>query len=118
MFNVRCSLVCPEPVSVTNNVVATHLFRIAQEAVTNAIKHGRARSIEIMLSPAESRVRLSVSSDGVPLPPLEQRGSGLGLRIMKYRAAVIGGDLTIDPGAEGGAVVACSVPATSLEVKA
>ena len=79
---VACTLVCEQAVLVPDNGMATQLFRIAQEAVTNAIKHTTAAQIVVSLEAADGRLRLSIHDDGEGLPSdLDQTGS-LGLRIM------------------------------------
>jgi signal transduction histidine kinase len=89
---------------------ATHLYRIAQEAVSNALKHGQAKRIIVRLARTEAGTILEILDDGVgvpdPLPP--QRG--MGLRIMAHRATMIGGTLTVRRGPAGGTVVTCTVP--------
>lgn len=115
MFRIKCHFECPTQVLVTNDLAATHLFRIAQEALSNAVKHGHARDVEIKLSEAPNSVCLAVGNDGASFPPREQRGNGLGLRIMNYRAAVIGGALTIGPGQRHSTVVTCVVPKSALD---
>ncbi len=109
MFRVRCRFSCRRPVLVKDNSMATHLFRIAQEAITNAIKHGRPGRIEINLTRTPARVCLEVKDNGVGLPARQSKSLGMGLRIMRYRASVIGGSLKIQKAAGGGTVVACAV---------
>jgi len=104
---LECRLECPHPVAVRDNAVATHLYRIAQEAVNNAVKHGRAGSIVIQLHAAGERVELKVIDDGVGIDfPLKSSG-GIGLHTMEYRARTIGGVLSIGKGPEKGTVVSC-----------
>jgi two-component system, NarL family, sensor histidine kinase NreB len=97
LFHVRCRFYCPAPMLISNNTVATHLFRIAQEAVSNAIKHGHARNVEIKMLSAAGEVQLSVSDDGRGLRASPPQGQGMGLRIMRYRAEMIGGALSVNP---------------------
>ena len=96
---VECSFHCEGSVDVDSNEVATHLFRIAQEAVTNAVKHSGAKHIRISLIGKGPRLVLSIQDDGSGLPPdamnQSSPASGMGLRTMKYRAKVVGADLTI-----------------------
>jgi PAS domain S-box-containing protein len=106
MQGVRCVFECAAPVPVENNAVATHLFRMAQEAIHNAVKHGHARHIVVELTDGAG-VSLTIRDDGRGIPPEGQRGSGSGLRIMAYRARVIEGRLTITRGENGGTVVQC-----------
>ena len=100
------------PVRLTDPTAATHLYRIAQEAVGNAIRHGRPNRIEIALSEVSpSHLRLAVRDDGAGLPPDAGRSRvGLGLRIMAHRARMIGGELVVRAGVADGTVVECSFP--------
>ena len=112
LFNIPCRFECPLPVLLKDKAKATHLFRIAQEAVSNAIRHGRASRIELALSSNPADITLAVRNDGLPFrpPPLAHRG--MGLAIMKYRAGRIGGSLLVQPGTESGTEVICSIPAS------
>ena len=85
-----------------------HLYRIAQEAIQNALKHAAAKSIEIELSSRPGAVTLSVTDDGQGLSA--DAGSGLGMRTMRFRASAIGAKLSIMRGVSGGNAVVCSVP--------
>jgi len=89
---------------------ANHLFRIAQEAVRNAIRHGGSRRINVNLRIDTDRLALEISDDGGGLPPPAARGAGLGLRIMAHRAAMIGAGLVVADGPAGGTVVRCELP--------
>jgi signal transduction histidine kinase len=109
LFKVSCHLECPRSVLVRNNAAATHLYRIAQEAVTNSIKHGRARVIRIGLSANSGRIALSVSDNGVGLKKSVSQPKGLGLRIMDNRASMIGGTLQVQTNSDGGVDVICTV---------
>ena len=86
LFQVRCHFTCRRPVLVEDNTVATHLYRIAQEAVTNAIKHGKPGRIEISLTETPGRINLAVKDDGSGMPARPRKKAGMGLRIMRYRA--------------------------------
>ena len=110
LFNVGCRFTCRPPVLIEDNTTATHLNRVAQEAVTNAIKHGKPSFIQISLARAAGRILLTVKDNGVGLPTRPRKPRGLGLRIMQYRAGTIGGALTIQNETGGGASVLCSVP--------
>jgi PAS domain S-box-containing protein len=91
-----------------DSVAATHLYRIAQEAVTNALKHGRAQHIDISLNSVDGKSVLRVANDGVA-PQNFENSQGMGLRIMRYRAGLINASLTMDPADHGGMVVTCTV---------
>jgi signal transduction histidine kinase len=106
---IRCELHCPRPVPVEDNNTATQLYRIAQEAVTNAVKHGRPKTITIHLDAPRGRPRLSVCDDGEGIQPGGEKIQGSGLRIMRYRANVIGAALDIRPADGGGTIVLCAL---------
>ena len=108
MFRVECRFDCARPVLVRNNVFATHLYRIAQEAINNAIKHGKAKCIRIVLKPAGDKVTLAVTDDGVGFSADTKKSGGLGLHIMRYRAGVVGAVLEVRSGPDGaGTTVTC-----------
>src|SRR5262249_32632128 len=92
-----------------DSLTATHLFRLAQEAVSNALKHGRAKHIEISLQRNKGYIALRIANDG-PKARIAEENRGVGLKVMRYRAGLIGGDLTIESAKSGGAVVTCTVP--------
>ena len=98
-----------EPVAVADNLTATHLYLIAQEAVHNAVKHARPRNIRISLD-ANDLLVLSVQDDGIGMPASRpENHGGLGLRIMRNRAAIIGATLTIQPAEPTGTLVTCAL---------
>jgi signal transduction histidine kinase len=105
---VRCRFAVDEPVFIQNDVAAINLYRIAQEAVTNAIKHSHARTISIGLGAVEDEITLTVKDDGIGFPESLDRPNGMGLHIMNYRARMIGASLDIRRGAGGGTIVICS----------
>jgi len=101
-------------VLVTDQAVAIHLYRIAQEAVSNALKHGKAGRIEINLTASANAAALAVTDNGVGLPRKPRKRTGMGLRIMRYRAEVIGGTLSAEPLPGGGTRVVCTLPEALL----
>ena len=108
-FKVACEFECKAPVIIQEATTATNLYRIAQEALMNAIRHGQARHVSIRLIAAGDSATLSIADDGVGL--LEQppaKGSGLGIRIMAYRASMIGAVFDIRRRSGGGTIVSCS----------
>jgi two-component system CheB/CheR fusion protein len=109
-MEVTCRFRCGKSVSVKNLVEAKQIYRITQEAITNAIKHGKAKNINIKLRFTKSGIVLSVKNDGLDFPKLSTRTKGLGLKIMKYRTDLIGGSLDIRKGDKGGTVVTCIFP--------
>jgi len=93
-----------------NHAAATHLFRIVQEAVSNALKHGKAKKISIQLREDPARLHLQVSDNGIGFPKNFTGGNGMGLRIMQTRISMVGGTVTIEQNATGGVTVICSAP--------
>ena len=109
MFSVNCELQCDPEIKIPDNTIAVHLYRIAQEAATNAVKHGRAKNIELNFIAAKSRLLLRIKDDGQGFPPDYGKGKGMGLRVMHHRARIIGASLSIRQAKEGGIVVTCSL---------
>jgi len=107
MFKIKCRFQCEEPILVQNNEAATHLYRIAQEAINNAIKHGKANRIIITFQPMGDKHGLLVTNDGVAFPNDVRPSRGMGLRIMNYRAGQIGATLQIRSDREKGTTVMC-----------
>ncbi|WP_419187385.1 chemotaxis protein CheB [Stieleria bergensis] len=109
---VACSFAQHGPPSIESNTVATHLYRIAQEAVNNAQRHGKATDIRISLSTGDDQTELEVSDNGIGVDEAnlrQHRREGMGLQIMEYRAHVIGGVLSISPGSNDGTIVQCKI---------
>lgn len=109
LFKVRCRFKCESPVLVKDSGMAMNLYRIAQEAVTNAIKHGKAREIVIELEPTETGLELNIRDDGIGLSATPAPSSGMGLRIMAHRAGILGAVFCAQRGVAGGTVVSCKV---------
>jgi two-component system, LuxR family, sensor kinase FixL len=110
IFHVQCRCDFAEPVAMHDHAAATHLFRIAQEAVSNAIKHGKARRLNISLRDSRGRIVLKVSDNGRGFPRRTTNAKGMGLRIMQSRASMIGGAMVIERNTNGGMSVTCAVP--------
>jgi two-component system sensor histidine kinase UhpB len=89
-----------------------HLYRIALEAMANAVKHGRAKRVKVVLARKREALVLTITSDGKPFPDIEAEKSGLGLRLMYYRATLLGASIKIGAGRRGGTVVECNLPLT------
>jgi len=107
-FGIRCRFQYECPVLIPENSTATHLYRIVQESVNNAIKHGKATDILIALHRQEGKIRLSIQDNGVGLPEnLKKESKGMGLRIMQYRAHIIGGTLEVSRRERGGTLIEC-----------
>ncbi len=116
LFSVSCRFVCDVPVLLDDVAAATHLFHIAQEAVSNAIKHGHAARIVLALSVHDGMGRLAIEDDGVGIGNTPASQSGMGLRIMGYRASMIGGSLDVrrEPDSTG-TTVDCRFPMRGRE---
>jgi PAS domain S-box-containing protein len=93
--------------------VRNHLYRIAQEAIHNALKHSGAKNIDIELWSRPGDLRLSVIDDGRGIASDIDKRTGLGMRTMRFRASAIGGKLSVTSSANGGNSVVCDVPAKS-----
>ncbi len=104
---LRCDFVCPEPVRFAETKVATQLYRIAQEAVTNAVRHSGAGRIIIGLARTGAQLELTVEDDGKGLPD-EPASSGLGFGTMAFRARLIGAELQFSARPGGGVRFGCT----------
>jgi PAS domain S-box-containing protein len=119
IFQVDCRFECEPLVRVQDPARVTHLFRIAQEAVSNAIKHGKAARIVIRLTRQRDAIVLVISDNGSGFPETAPKQKGMGLRIMQSRAGMIGGTLSVENNPEGGARIICVVGlATGTKQKA
>jgi signal transduction histidine kinase len=109
LFHITCRARCDAPVQMPDKSIGIHLYRIAQEAISNAIKHGGAKRVDIKLRVGSDGIVLGVSDNGVGFPPRLQKRRGMGLRVMQYRASVVGGSLTVQRRLGGGTIVECKV---------
>jgi signal transduction histidine kinase len=107
-FKIPCAFECDGPVVIRDPDVATHLYRIAQEAITNAVKHSNAGEIVVRLE-VGAGVTLTICDDGIGLPENPRNGKGMGLRTMAYRASVIGATFNIERLPPGGTRVTCQL---------
>ncbi len=111
LFGIRCTFKCDRPVELKDTEVAVHLYRMTQEAITNAIKHGKAKNIQMALAYGKNESTLMVKNDGLDFPKASRaKGRGMGLQIMGHRAEIIGGSLDIHKAAGGGTIVTCRFP--------
>lgn len=95
---------------------ATHVYRIVQEALTNVIRHSRATDVSITLETTGGELHLKIDDNGRGFEkPAPDSTGGLGLKIMRYRAQMLGGDLVLESGAGGGASVRCSCPLDAVQ---
>jgi signal transduction histidine kinase len=109
IYPVKCRLISRSPVTLEDGAVAHHLYRIAQEAVINAVKSGKAKHIIIRLGARSTLCVLSVTDNGVGIQNAASR-QGMGLNIMKYRARMIDAALRIRSIPRGGTRVTCAFP--------
>jgi len=110
MFSLNCRLNVSAPAALMiDKRTSSHLYRIVQEAVTNSVRHGRPKSIDIEVLAREEGLRISVTDDGsgISLPVDPENGSGI--RNMTYRARLIGAQLEIQGKTEGGTTVVCTL---------
>ena len=107
---VECELQCEKPVNFYDPTAATHLYRIAQEAVNNALKHSKAQRITLHLEDRNHWVELSVEDNGKGLPDSNAQKPGMGLQVVQHRASLIGGRVDIHSIAGEGVRVVCSIP--------
>ncbi len=112
-IDARLSLSIRSPLLIGESAAA-HLYLIVQEAINNSVKHGRARSIEVTLRTSRSLVSLSIVDDGVGIGEHAARDGGMGLKLMEYRSAVIGGVLKVKRLANGGTRVHSVCPQAAV----
>jgi signal transduction histidine kinase len=105
---LRCRLECLTTAPLADRVVANHLYRIAQEALHNAVKHSGAKEIVLRWEETGKAYRLEVSDDGRGL--INGNSNGLGLGLMSYRADLISAELTVKARPGGGLTVICLLP--------
>ena len=115
-YLVKCEFSGDLQTVTLDSTTATYLYRIAQEAVANAVKHGHVSRVNVSLSHLHADLILSISDDGIGLPRFMPEHRGLGLRIMASRAGMIGATFSAENKPEGGVMVICGLPVTSGKV--
>ena len=108
LLGVKCVLSRTGDFTPDDNTKARHLYRIAQEAINNATRHGKAQHIDISLSSNPDATVLSIADDGVGISKTTKNLHGMGLSIMRYRSNLMGGELLIEERPTGGTVVCCT----------
>jgi len=113
MFDLDCAFTCEDEEScrIADNALSTNIYRVAQEAVGNACKHGKAGRINISLDVKNGQGKLVVSDDGLGIPK-DQANRGMGLKIMRYRAEIASGGLFVTSSPEKGTKVVCQFQAS------
>lgn len=107
LFRVSCSFECDSPVLIRDTATSDHLYRITQEAVSNAVKHGKAKKIVVQLETLDDGIALRVKDDGIGLPEVRNGNEGMGLRIMAHRASIIRGTFEAKRDVAGGTTISC-----------
>jgi signal transduction histidine kinase len=115
LLGIRCVYEFAGVPLIRDNVVAMHLYRIAQEAINNATKHGKATHVLVSLSEDGNTTTLRIADDGAGISKTGNTGDGMGVGLMYYRARMAGGELSIEEPSEGGTVVSCGIPLSPEE---
>ncbi len=110
---------CPSPVLVENETTASHIYRIAQEFINNAARHGKTNHIDVHLTADNKHVKLEVLNDGVPFQKDVASHYGMGLKFAHYRASTIGATIEIHPRTDGisGTQAVCLTPLSACKRK-
>lgn len=108
IHGIDCRFHCAQPVLLPDPAWGIHLYRIAQEAVSNAIKHGHCERIDITFGKEDGTIKLALKDDGTGIPE-KLKSKGIGLRVMQYRASMIGGTLTVRRNPRRGTTIVCTV---------
>jgi PAS domain S-box-containing protein len=114
IYGLECRFECRAPVLIQRHSAATHLYRIAQEAVNNAMKHGKPTRIRVQLAATPQRVVLCIADNGVGISQKPIYSKGMGLHIMQYRTDAINGSLVVRRHPRGGTEVICTVMRQAL----
>lgn len=112
LFRIECSFHPSGTIDLDDTNHVTHLYRIAQEAVSNAVKHGGAERVEVYLSGSTDKIRLRVQDNGTGFEKNWDEKGGLGVRIMQFRAGLIGAAIDITDSPLGGASITCTIHRT------
>ncbi len=107
LFDVACTLEINGDIRVDDSSAASNLYRITQEAVSNAVKHGQANLVTVSVTDLGRALEITIDDDGIGFPDTLSEDRGMGVDIMGYRARVIGGILTIERRPDGGTRVRC-----------
>ncbi len=110
LLGIRCVYEPSGAPMIRDNAVALHLYRIAQEAINNATKHGKAGSVVVSLIEDGEATTLRIADDGRGVSKTANGSDGMGLGLMHYRARLVGGELSIEEPPEGGTVISCGIP--------
>jgi PAS domain S-box-containing protein len=115
---VNCRVTCPDALLRDDTTSATHVYRIVQEAVSNAVRHGKAKIVRVALRTTRRRLRVTIEDDGRGLVPRKRRSKGIGLDSMRYRAHALRGTFDIRRRPSGGTIVTCTMPLPASDAAA
>ena len=110
LFGISCRLADGDATGQLGEECSNNLYRIAQEAITNAVKHGRAEEIELGCRVDAGRLTMTIADNGVGMGESKARSGGMGMQIMQYRARAFGGQIAAHARPGGGTVITCSCP--------
>jgi signal transduction histidine kinase len=113
LFHTKVGFESDDDVAVKDSEVAMHLYRITQEALSNAMRHANATRVNVSLMREEQRLTISVADDGCG-SAIQARPDGMGWRTMRYRAKLIGAEINVDSKPSGGTTIRCTLPALSM----
>jgi len=109
IYNIKCDYKTSENIMFIDESIGIHLYRITQEAVNNALKHGKAKNIKIDFQIQSDNIELTITDDGSGLPQAPERGKGLGLSVMGNRARLINASIKIIKNRNKGTIVKCTL---------
>ena len=119
--HVSCSVSCPATIAIKSTSAATHVYRIVQEAIDNGLRHGNASEIRITVAQEDRQLIVEVHDNGTGYDPTSSPNNhdhgetqGMGLRIMQYRAGILGGTVQVKSRLTGGTTLTCKVPLTGV----
>ena len=112
LAKVHCDFVCSPSLTVNNSAIATHLYRIAQEAINNALKHSKTKKLNLSLSRIGQGLKMTIQDYGTGFAQDKVEATGMGLRVMRYRAGLIGAELDITATNGKGTCVNCTLTKT------
>lgn len=110
VFGVECVCTFADSAGIRDHAMAIHFYRIAQEAISNAIKHGKAKKIQLQLAESDGGFHLTIQDDGIGFTAPPSAHNGMGMHIMSYRAHTMGATLEVHHGAGRGTTITCSLP--------
>jgi PAS domain S-box-containing protein len=110
LLGIQCSIAADEVPQALEESTATHIYRIVQEAITNAVKHGKAAAVEVACRRHKQQLVITIADNGSGIAEVTSERTGMGTHIMRYRARSIGGDLTLAARPGGGTIVTFACP--------